>query len=156
MKCVHCAAENESNSKYCKECGIGMTASTETQSLTTISELYGKEVEVLFFLESYTGKIAGIVNPSEDQINRYRDGILQSVTIKSGTDDPSADTVGTILTFIRQSKEHLGEKFNENQYRNFSPSDLKKEYLKLFEKLLMYKDKRQQLKSPVDIKTEKK
>lgn len=101
-------------------------------------------MEVLFFIENFSGKVTGIVNPTEDQIGRYREGILQRVVIET----PSAGTgemdenIGAVLTFIRQSKEYLGEKYNEGQYRNFSTADLKKEYLKLFERILKEKSKK--------------
>jgi len=109
--------------------------------LTAISELYGKEVSVLFFIENFTGKVSGIVNPTEDQIGRYREGILQKVTIEVPVTTESDENVGALLTFIRQSKEYLGEKYEEGNFRNYSTNDLKKEYLKLFEKILRVKSK---------------
>lgn len=139
MKCAQCGFKNDAKSRYCSQCGAELYAHSDDQSATTLAELYGKEVDVLFFIENFTGKISGIVNPSEDQIGRYREGIVQRVAIESGTNNATDETVGTLLTFIRQSKEYLGDKFEESQYRNFSPHDLKKEYLKLFERILKAK-----------------
>jgi|SRR5581483_1257112 len=147
MKCGQCGTKNDPSSKFCRECGIELVSSPQSQPLVTISELYGKEVDVLFFIENFTGKVTGIVNPTEDQIGRYREGILQRVIIDTPTAATEADeNIGAILTFIRQSKEYLGEKFNENQYRNTTPAELKKEYLKLFERILKDKSKKSEPK----------
>ena len=139
MKCSQCGTKNDPQSKFCKECGADLQNPSKAPAVTAISELYGKDVEVLFFIESFSGKITGIVNPTEDQIGRYREGILQRVTIESPAASEPDENIGAVLTFIRQSKEYLGEKYNESQYRNYSTVDLKKEYLKLFERIL--KDK---------------
>lgn len=139
MNCSQCGTKNDPPSKFCKECGADLQNKPKSQTVTVISELYGKEVEVLFFIENFSGKVTGIVNPTEDQIGRYREGILQRVVIEApatGGNTELDENIGAVLTFIRQSKEYLGEKYNENQYRNFSPADLKKEYLKLFERIL--------------------
>jgi hypothetical protein len=146
MKCERCGTKNEPKSKFCRECGLEFANPTDSQVTTPVSELFGKEVDVLFFIEQFTGKISGIVNPTEDQISRYRDGILQRITIDSGSNNATDETVGTILTFIRQSKEYLGEDYNENYFRNFSATDLKKEYLRLFERILKAKALRQEPK----------
>src|ERR1035441_10215494 len=111
MKCSQCGTKNDPTSKFCKECGIELQAQTQTPTLAAISELYGKEVEVLFFIEGFTGKVTGIVNPTEDQIGRYREGILQRMVIETPAPASESDeNIGAILTFIRQSKEYLGEK----------------------------------------------
>lgn len=108
MKCSQCGTKNEPKAKFCIECGIDLTGAAGSQSFSAISELYGKEVEILFFIENFTGKISGIVNPSEDQIGRYREGMLQKVVIES-PNNANDENVGAILTFIRQSKEYLGK-----------------------------------------------
>jgi hypothetical protein len=59
------------------------------------------------------------------------------VTIRAANAED--ETVGTVLTFIKQSKEYLGEDYNENAYKGFSHAELKKEYLKLFERVLKMK-----------------
>ncbi len=142
MKCSQCGAKNDPQSKFCKECGADLLSNKPRSTpVTAISELYGKEVEVLFFIENFSGKITGIVNPTEDQIGRYREGILQRVVIDAPVTAETDENIGAVLTFIRQSKEYLGEKYNEGQYRNFSTADLKKEYLKLFERILKEKAK---------------
>lgn len=141
MKCGQCGTKNDPKSKFCRECGTDLQGHPDSRPLTTISELYGKEVEVLFFIENFTGKISGIVNPTEDQISRYREGILQKISIETPVTSESDENIGAVLTFIRQSKEYLGENYNESHYRNFTTTDLKKEYLKLFEKILRVKSK---------------
>lgn len=154
MKCGRCGTKNEPSAKFCKECGIDLQAAAQGQGLTTISELYGKEVDVLFFIENFTGKVSGIVNPTEEQIGRYREGVLQRVLVESPSTLDADENLGAILTFIRQSKEYLGEKYNENQYRNVSPAELKKEYLKLFERILREKSRNGDSK-PLPVNTEK-
>jgi hypothetical protein len=141
MKCTQCGFKNEVTNRFCGQCGKELLAHPDSIAVTTLSELYGKDVDVLFFIENFTGKITGIVNPTEDQIGRYRDGVLQKITIQSGVNPANDETVGTILTFIRQSKEYLGEPYNENNYRNFPTTELKKEYLRLFERILKAKNK---------------
>lgn len=154
MKCGRCGSKNEPSSKFCKECGEDLQSNGQTAPVVSVSELYGKEVEVLFFIENYTGKVTGIVNPSEEQIGRYREAVLQRVTIEAVGPMETDENIGAILTFIRQSKEYLGEKFNEGQYRNFSPAELKKEYLKLFERILKDKSRKASDK-PLPVNTEK-
>ena len=141
MKCGQCGAKNDPKNKFCSECGIDLQSNPRTQVSTGLSELYGKEVEILFFFESYTGKISGIVNPSEDQLVRYREGVRQKVVIETPSASEADENIGALLTFIRQSKEYLGEKYNETQFRNSTPAELKKEYLKLFERILKDKSK---------------
>lgn len=141
MKCGLCGFKNDQKNKFCSECGASLSFSSNTQPLSTISELYGKEVEVLFFIENFSGKVSGIVNPTEDQIGRYREGILQKIVIETPVVSDSDENIGALLTFIRQSKEYLGEKYEESNFRNYSIKDLKKEYLKLFEKILKFKAK---------------
>ena len=151
MKCQLCGFKNEIKSRFCSQCGAELLVSPDAQERTTLAELFGKEVEVLFFIENFTGKISGIVNPTEDQIGRYREGVTQKVYIESGTNNANDETVGTILTFIRQSKEYLSEDFNESFYRKFTPQDLKKEYLKLFERILKVKAQRGDAPKPAPI-----
>ncbi len=151
MKCTQCGFKNEVKSRFCSQCGLELLAHPDAGQITTLTELYGKEVEVLFFIESFTGKISGIVNPSEDQIGRYREGVVQKVTIESNANSATDETVGTILTFIRQSKDYLGEDFNESNYRGNTPQELKKEYLKLFERILKVKAQRGEAPKPAPI-----
>ncbi len=156
MKCSQCGTKNDPNSKFCKECGTVLAGPAGGETLTSISELYGKEVEVIFFIENYTGKISGIVNPTEDQVGRYRQGILQKVVIENPANNEPDENIGAVLTFIRQSKEYLGEAYNESHYRNFSTVELKKEYLKLFERILREKSKRSEPKPTPPAPPEKK
>ena len=141
MKCGRCGTKNDPKAKFCTECGGDLVVGANAKPMASISELYGKEVDVLFFIENFTGKVTGIVNPTEDQIGRYREGILQKVVIDTPVSTESDENVGALLTFIRQSKEYLGEKYDEGNFRNYSVTDLKKEYLKLFEKILKVKSK---------------
>jgi hypothetical protein len=144
MKCGACNTKNDSHSKYCKECGQELKSNPEYSQPVKNSELYGKEVEVLFYLDKSIGKISGFVNPTEDQINRYKkDSILQVVTVLAPGDVTADENAGTILSFIRQSKEFLGEDYDESYYRKYSGMELKKEYLRLFERVLAIKAKRE-------------
>jgi Double zinc ribbon len=138
MKCPRCGAKNDPKNKFCSECG-GELQSISEQAFNSAG-LIGHEVEVLFFNDTFSNKIGGIVNPSPDQIGRYKHGIVQKVVIQAATEVD--ETAGTVLTFIKQSKEYLGEDYNENTYKSFSHADLKKEYLKLFERVLKMKAQR--------------
>ncbi len=142
MKCVHCGTINEHKNMYCGKCGASLPSEVGGEPTTQASELYGREVDLLFFLEKYTGKISGIVNPSEDQFGRYREGIRMRFVIEPGSDSSNQEEVGALLSFIRQGQEYLGEKFDANQHRGLSVSQLKKEYLRLFERMLLDKEKR--------------
>jgi len=53
MKCGHCGAKNDLKAKYCSECGTDLAIPSNAKPVTTLSELYGKEVDVLFFIESF-------------------------------------------------------------------------------------------------------
>ena len=158
MKCHRCGTINDPKGKFCRECGSALLGSPENPSLATLSELYGKEVDILFFVEDYTGKISGIVNPTEDQVGRYRRGIRQRVMIGAGAANAntSAEATATLLAFIRQSKEYLSEDFKEERYRGLSPAELKKEYLHLFERILKAKAHLQETPNPAPEKKEKK
>jgi len=143
MKCSNCHTKNEPQNKYCKECGKELKGHPGHVPVITNSELYGKDVDVLFYLDSSTGKISGFINPTEDQVNRFRkDSVLQRVTVEAPEDVVADENAGPVLSFIRQSKEFLGEDYNESSYRNFSVPELKKEYLKLFERVLKMKAQR--------------
>jgi hypothetical protein len=155
MQCAYCGTKNDPKNKFCRECGSELRGGADQRPSGAFSELYGKEVDVLFFTETLNSKITGIVNPSPEQISRYRNGVLQRVTIESGGDNASDEETATLLTFIRQSKEYLGEKFDENAYRGFAPADLKKEYLHLFEKILKFKAKNPEEQKQAQAKTEK-
>ncbi len=141
MKCPRCGVKNDPKAKFCSDCGAEMPASEKVnEQLFNSAGLIGQEVQVLFYNDSFTGKIGGIVNPSPEQISRYKNGVVQKVAIQAANAED--ETVGTVLTFIKQSKEYLGEDYNENGYKGFSHADLKKEYLKLFERVLKMKAQR--------------
>lgn len=143
MKCSNCNTKNDPKNKFCKECGADLKTHPEHSQSVTNSELYGKEVEVLFYIDTSTGKITGFVNPTEDQIGRYKkDGVLQRIVVEAPDHVHTDENAGAVLAFIRQSKEFLGEEYDEAQYRNHSVADLKKEYLRLFEKVLKAKAQR--------------
>jgi Double zinc ribbon len=143
MKCSNCNTKNDPKNKYCKECGVDLKTHPEHALVVTNSELYGKEVDVLFYLDTSTGKISGFVNPTEDQVGRYKkDSVLQKITVEAPDNVIADENAGAVLAFIRQSKEFLGEEYNETSYRNFSVADLKKEYLRLFERVLKTKAQR--------------
>jgi len=144
MKCSNCHTRNDSQNKYCKSCGQDLKNHPEYSPVVSNSELYGKDVLVLFYLDKATGKISGYVNPTDEQIARFKkDSVLQNVTVEAPGDVIADENAGAVLSFIRQSKEFLGEDFDESSYRNFSVPDLKKEYLRLFERVLQVKAKRE-------------
>jgi predicted amidophosphoribosyltransferase len=143
MKCSQCHTKNDPKNKYCKECGVDLKSHPEHAQTITNSELFGKEVDVLFYLDTSTGKISGFVNPTEDQIGRYKkDSVLQRVLVEAPDNVTADENAGAVLAFIRQSKEFLSEDYDETFYRNYSVSELKKEYLRLFEKVLKVKAQR--------------
>jgi hypothetical protein len=143
MKCSNCSTKNDPKNKFCKECGADLKGHPEHSVVVTNSELFGKEVEVLFYLDTSTGKISGFVNPTDDQIGRYKkDAVLQHVIVEAPDDVNADENAGAVLAFIRQSKEFLGEEYDETFYRKYSVADLKKEYLRLFEKVLKAKAQR--------------
>lgn len=152
MKCSQCNTVNEVKNKFCFECGALLPSEVEEMTVQVTNNLYGKEVEVLFYQEPMSDRIGGFVSPTPEQKMRYRkDGVVQTIIIES----PHAgdDTFATVMTFIRQSKEYLGESFSEASYLGHSLPDLKKEYLKLFERVLKAKEKRMDgMKPAVDPK----
>ncbi len=153
MKCAHCGTINEPKNIHCVKCGAHLPSDAKHAHTASVSELYGKEVDLLFFMEKYTGKISGIVNPSEDQFGRYREGVRMKYVIESSSDSSHDEEVAALLTFIRQGQEYLGEKYDANYYHSFSTADLKKEYLRLFERMLLDKEKRDsKFPAPLPIK----
>jgi Double zinc ribbon len=143
MKCPRCGVKNDPKAKFCFDCGAELPANASekvNEQLFNSAGLIGQEVQVLFYNDSFAGKIGGIVNPSPEQIARYKNGVVQKVAIQAANAED--ETAGTVLTFIKQSKEYLGEEYNENIYKSFSHSDLKREYLKLFERVLKMKAQR--------------
>jgi hypothetical protein len=143
MKCSSCNTKNDPKNKYCKECGVDLKNHPEHALVITNSELYGKEVEVLFYLDSSSGKISGFVNPTNDQISHFKkDSVVQRITVEAPENVVTDENAGAVLAFIRQSKEFLGEDYDENYYRKYSVVDLKKEYLRLFERVLKVKAQR--------------
>jgi hypothetical protein len=143
MKCVNCGASNSSHNKFCKECGLDLKNHPEHASAIINSELYGKEVDVIFYIDPSTGKITGLVNPTDELASKVRkDGVRQRVTIDAPDNVVTDESAGAVLSFIRQSKEFLSEEYDESNYRNIPVADLKKEYLKLFERVLKTKAQR--------------
>ena len=143
MKCAKCDAKNDAQSKYCRECGAELKPPPDLQTINASTELIGKDVLVIFYIEPFAGKITGIVNPTDDQLTRYqKNSIVQKVTIQGPDEDAAGEGIGAILSFIRQSKDFLGEEYNESFYRAHSIAELKKEYLKLFERVLKEKARR--------------
>jgi hypothetical protein len=53
------------------------------------------------------------------------------------------ESTSTVLPFIKKSLEFLAEPYEEERYRHLSLPDLKKEYLRLFERVLKVKAQRQ-------------
>jgi len=140
MKCPRCGFKNDAKAKFCAECGAELSNERVSEQQAGAAGLIGQEVQVLFYNDSFTGKIGGIVNPTPEQVGRYKNGVVQKVVIQAANAED--ETVGTVLTFIKQSKEYLGEDYNENAFKGFSHAELKKEYLKLFERVLKMKAQR--------------
>ena len=143
MKCSNCDSNNSAQNKFCKECGQDLKSHPAHTPIVMNSELYGKEVDIFFYIDPTTGKITGLVNPTEELIGKVKkEGVRQRVTIEAPDNIVTDENAGAVLAFIRQSKEFLSEEYNEMQYRNLPVADLKKEYLKLFEKVLKVKTQR--------------
>jgi hypothetical protein len=141
MKCPQCSTVNDSKNKFCYECGAEMVPEVEEFAVQATNALFGKEVEVLFYQEPLSDRIGGFVSPTNEQKMKYRkDGVVQRITIE--TPHASDDTFAAVLAFIRQSKDYLGEEFHEAHYLGFDLKELKKEYLKLFERVMKMKEKR--------------
>lgn len=140
MKCVRCGSENPPSDKFCGQCGMDLKAQPG-EAPSVFARLLNREVRILFYFEDTRGeKISGIVNPTLEEIEKYQDsGVVQTVRI---TPD-MGERPESILPFIKQSKEFLGEPYDEAQYRNWDTKTLKKEFLRLFERVLKAKEKRQ-------------
>jgi len=54
----------------------------------------------------------------------------------------SGESIHILIAMIRNSKKYSGESFDENHYLNFKPVELKKEYFRLFERLLSVRARR--------------
>jgi hypothetical protein len=143
MRCYQCGNDNEIKAKFCMECGAEMHREHKKEKPPVSARLYGKEVELLFWSEDPEfAQVEVIVNPTLDEVNRHRiDGIIQKVMI--GTTGDAGESAAMILPFIKQSMDYLGEDFDPTLYRGLPPSELKKEYLRLFERVLKEKNKRQ-------------
>jgi hypothetical protein len=144
MRCHQCNHDNEIKAKFCSECGAELVRVSKRERPAASTLLFGKEVELLFWSEDPEfEQVSVIVNPTLDEVNRHKnDGILQKVMI--GTSADAGESAAMILPFIKQSKEYLGEEFDPGLYRGLPPSELKKEYLRLFERVLKEKNKRQE------------
>jgi hypothetical protein len=140
MKCGRCGLEIPDKTKFCPECGFDLKIDQ------SVALLYGQEVEVLFFFETGSdGKISGVVNPTLDQFQNHQlHGVLQRVLIGSHPMGSlgSNENASSILSFIKKSLEFLAEPYDEERYRHLSLPDLKKEYLRLFERVLKFKAQR--------------
>lgn len=141
MKCGQCGNENPPEDKFCGECGADLQIELRKEKLA-VAKLLDREVNVLFFFENLEeDRVGGIVNPTPEQIGKYQEyGVLQTVRIGK---NEAGERPDMILPYIRQSKEFLGETYDESTYRGWDVKSLKKEYLKLFEKVLKAKEKRQ-------------
>ncbi len=135
-KCRQCGHPAEDSDKFCKECGAPLKRARREAPLNPLMQLFGKEVELLFHTEDPKGEaIQVIVNPTRDEVARYNgDAILQNVVI--GTSADNSESAAVILPFIKQSKEYLAEPFDPRMYRDLSPVELRKEYLRLFERVM--------------------
>jgi hypothetical protein len=139
MKCGRCGLEITEKIKFCPECGFDLKIDQ------SVALLYGQEVEVLFFFDpKVDGKVTGIVNPTLDQFQLHQNHtVVQRVQIGShslGSDEGSS----SVLPFIKKSLDFLGETYDDERYRNVSLPELKKEYLRLFERVLKVKSQRQE------------
>jgi len=145
MKCGRCGFETPDKIKFCPECGFDQKIDQ------SVARLFGQEVEVLFYFDPESeGKITGIVNPTLDQFQKHQNrGVNQRIVIGSammGSDENSA----VVLPFIKKSLEFLAEPYEEERYRHISLPELKKEYLRLFERVLKVKAQRQESLKPTD------
>ena len=98
MKCSSCHTKNDPKNKYCKECGVDLKSHPEHAVVINNSELYGKEVEVLFYLDSSSGKISGFVNPTDDQISHFKkDSVVQRITVEAPDNVVTDENAGAVL-----------------------------------------------------------
>jgi hypothetical protein len=139
MKCGRCGLEITEKIKFCPECGFDLKIDQ------SVALLYGQEVEVLFFFDpNADGKVIGIVNPTLDQFQLHQHhAVIQRVQVGAHSLGPDEST-SSVLPFIKKSLEFLGENYEDERYRNVSLPELKKEYLRLFERVLKVKAQRQE------------
>jgi hypothetical protein len=145
MKCGRCGLEITEKIKFCPECGFDLKMDQ------SVALLYGQDVEVLFFFDPKAdGKVTGIVNPTLEQFQQHQTrAVVQHVQIGSHSVGSDENT-STVLPFIKKSLEFLGEPFEEDRYRHISLPELKKEYLRLFERVLKVKAQRMEGLKPGD------
>ena len=96
-------------------------------------KLKGKTVDVLFYEEG--GKIQAVINPDKAEIAKHRDdGILQKVVV-GGVDSAEGGAKQSYLRFIKQMTSMLGEPYYEDRLSHLDDTTLKKEYLRLLERM---------------------
>lgn len=148
MKCGRCGAELSDKNKFCPECGFDLKIDQ------SVAQLYGQEVEVLFFFDptSSSGLVTGIVNPTLEQYQSHQaNGVVQRVVV--GAQSGNVESTASVLSFIKKSLEFLAEPYEEERYRHLSLPEMKKEYLRLFERVLKVKAQRQDTLKPGDKST---
>ncbi len=84
----------------------------------------------------------GIVNPTEEEKGRHNQGILQKVIVELPDKIAPKENVGHLLALIGNAKEYLGEPYIESRYRELPPNELKREYFRLFERIMFVAGKR--------------
>lgn len=135
-KCRQCGHQAAADDNFCKECGTPLKRTKRETPVNPLLQLFGKEVELLFHTDDPTGEqIQVIVNPTREEVSRFDgDSIRQNVII--GTTSDNSESAAVILPFIKQSKEYLAEPFDPKVYRDMTPVEMRKEYLRLFDRMM--------------------
>ncbi len=133
MRCGQCKSFNEDSAKFCHNCGAGLGKEGEKDT-SPKAKLYGKTVPVLFYLAD-KGAIGAIANPSKEEEKEHSgDGLIQQVRIAGGSGTAS-EVKQSYMRFIKQLKSMFGEEYYDEQFVNLEENMLKKEYLRLLERM---------------------
>ena len=133
MRCLQCKSFNEDSAKFCHNCGAGLSKG-EKKAEEPRAKLFGKTVKVLFYLDE-TGGVVVVGNPSKEEEAKHRkDGVVQPVKIDGG-EGAAGEVKQSYMRFIKQLKNMFGEQYYDEQFANLDEVTLKKEYLRLLERM---------------------
>ncbi len=133
MRCAKCNSFNEDGPKFCHNCGAGLLGK-ETKDSVSKAELLGKSVRLLFFQDD-NKQINVIANPDKKIEDKHdKDGVIQMVKIV-GEGAANDQVKKSYLNFIKQMKSMFGEPYYDDQLAKLDEATLKKEYLRLLERM---------------------